>query len=360
MSLPPKAPSAIAALRQHPQRYDPMAALLLLERNGAAEAARGRASGARVGEHAHPRDEAVQFAASPRLGFQPTELVRMDEPAGRPPKLTVAFMGLAGATGTLPQHYAETVLARLRDRDPTLASFLDLFNHRAVSLFMRAWEKYRLPVQQAGATANHPVNDGVAGFLDALVGFGTPGQVGRLSTPHEHLRFFAGYLATPAHRPAVALEAMLSAILAETVVIETMIPRRETLAEHERTRLDRDGFARLGDEALLGASVVRVDGAFRLRMGPMSYARFRALMPDGTLLPQMMQLARLYAGTALYFDVRLTLKREEVPPLRLGAPGDARGGGADGPRLGWNTWMLGPDGANADRDDATFSCLLFA
>lgn len=32
-----------------------------------------------------------------------------------------------------------------------------------------------------------------------------------------------------AHRPAVGLEAMLSAILAETVVIETIIPRRESV-----------------------------------------------------------------------------------------------------------------------------------
>ncbi len=344
------APPVIEALRAAPQRFDPVAALLLLERHGANEAARGRATGARVGEHAQPRDEAVHFAASPRLGFQPTELVRFDEPAGRPPRMTVAFMGLAGATGTLPQHYAETVLARLRDRDPTLASFLDLFNHRAVSLFMRAWEKYRLGVQQAGAAPGRTVNDGVAGFLDALAGFGTDGLSGRLDAPHEHLRFYAGYLASPAHRPAVALETMLSEILGEQVSIDTMLPRREVLAEHERTTLSPGGFARLGDEALLGASVVRVDGAFRLRMGPMSYPRFQQLMPDGKLLPQLMQLARLYAGPGFYFDVRLTLRREDVPPTRLG-------GGA-GSRLGWNTWMLS-DGADSDRDEATFSCFLF-
>lgn len=349
MTAPPRPAdaSALAALRAEPQRFEPMAALALLEAEGAEQAARGRAAGgARVGEHAHPRDEAVRFATSPRLGFQPSELVRLEEAAGEPPRLTVAFMGLAAASGTLPQFYAELVLARLRDRDPTLAAFLDLFNHRAVSLFMRAWEKYRLPVQIAAGR-----QDGVAGLIDALIGFGTGHLSGRVPGPHEELRFFAGFLADAAHRPAAALERMLSEALGERVVVEALLPRRERLAPEERTRLAAGGFARLGDEALLGESVVRVDGAFRLRMGPMSYARFRALMPDGTELRRLVALARLFAGAGFYFDVRLTLHAAEVPALRLG------GAAGEGARLGWNTWMASMPGA--DRDDAMFAASLF-
>lgn len=324
-----------------------MAAVLLLERHGAHAAAQGRgAGGARVGEHAHPREEAVRFSASPRLGFQPSELVRMEQEAGRAPQLAVAFMGLAGAAGVLPQAYAELVLARLRDRDPTLAAFLDLFNHRAVSLFVRAWEKYRLPAQLEAGQA-----DGVAGLIDALIGFGTAGLAGRLPGAHAELRFFAGFLADAAHRPAVALEAMLSEALGERVVVEALVPRREPLAAEERTRLAPDGFARLGGEALLGASVLRVDGAFRLRLGPMGYGRFRALMPDGRELPRLVALARLFVGPAFHFDVRPTLRAAEVPKLRLCAEGD---GGA---RLGWNTWLVGVPGG--DRDDATFAASLF-
>ncbi|MCC7281390.1 MAG: type VI secretion system baseplate subunit TssG, partial [Acetobacteraceae bacterium] len=288
-ALSPPALSPLEALRRAAQTFDPMAALLVLERHGAAEAGSGRAAGgARVGEHAHPRDEAVRFTTSPRLGFQPSELVRLDEEAGRAPRLGVAFMGLAGAAGTLPQAYAELVLARLRDRDPTLAAFLDLFNHRAISLFMRAWEKYRLPLQ-----LGLDRGDGIAGLIDALIGFGTAGQAGRIAGPHETLRFFAGFLGDVAHRPAAALEAMLSESLGEPVVIEVLVPRRERLAEEERTRLTSGAFTRLGDEALLGESVLRVDGSFRLRLGPMGYRRFRALMPDRPELPRLVALARL-------------------------------------------------------------------
>jgi type VI secretion system protein ImpH len=144
---------------------------------------------------------------------------------------------------------------------------------------------------------------------------------------------------------------MLTEALGEAVEVELLVPRRERLAEEERTRLTAGGFTRLGDEALLGERVLRVDGAFRLRMGPMGYARFRDLMPDGVELPRLVALARLFVGPSFHFDVRLTLKQAEVPVLRLG--GDAAGG----PRLGWNTWMVATPGG--DRDDAIFSASLF-
>ncbi len=60
--------------------------------------------------------------------------------------------------------------------------------------------------------------------------------------------------------------------------------------------------------------------------------------------------ARLFAGEALYFDVRLSLKKEDVPSLKLGD-----WGGGDGPRLGWNTW-IGNLPAVEDKNDTLLSC----
>ena len=60
-----------------------------------------------------------------------------------------------------------------------------------------------------------------------------------------------------------------------------------------------------------------------------------------------MQLTRLYLGPELDFDVQLVLRAREVPWCRL-APS-----GADGPRLGWNTWVRSEDFRH-DVEDAVF------
>ncbi|MCC7427682.1 MAG: type VI secretion system baseplate subunit TssG [Alphaproteobacteria bacterium] len=339
----------IERLREEPQAFDPFEAVLVLEAHGAAEAARGRAAGgAAVGETENPATEAVRFAAYPGLSFAPSAVTRLTEQPGKPPTLSLSFFGLHGPSGVLPSGYTELAMARLRERDPTMAAFFDLFSHRAVSLFVRAWEKYRLAAQARRADA---VEGGIGTLLDALIGFATGGLRGRLTAPHEALRFYAGYLSGNPRSVAV-LEAILSDYFGETIEVESFVRRWERLPETEQTCLVPGGYCRLGSEVVVGARVLRADSAFRIRMGPVSYARFRSLMPDGTLLRQMADLTRLFAGDALFFDVRLALRREDVPQLRLG--GTAEG---DGPRLGWNTWLLsGP--SDRDRDEATFACTL--
>ena len=87
--------------------------------------------------------------------------------------MTVNFIGLIGPLGVLPHALHRTdrgapVCARCR----TLRDFLDIFNHRMISLFYRAWEKYRFPVayERGGRRT-----DRFTGYLLDLIGLGTPG-----------------------------------------------------------------------------------------------------------------------------------------------------------------------------------------
>ena len=50
-------------------------------------------------------------------------------------------MGLAGTGGILPSHYTQLLIDRVREKDFGLRDFLDLFNHRLIAQFYRAWEK---------------------------------------------------------------------------------------------------------------------------------------------------------------------------------------------------------------------------
>ena len=98
-----------------------------------------------VGRFHHPATEIVRFSAHATLTFPASEIQSLDWREDLPPWMAVNFMGLTGPVGVLPLYYTELVMERLRSRDTGLRDFLDIFNHRAISLFYRAWEKYRLP-----------------------------------------------------------------------------------------------------------------------------------------------------------------------------------------------------------------------
>jgi type VI secretion system protein ImpH len=143
---------------------------------------------------------------------------------------------------------------------------------------------------------------------------------------------------------------MLSDNFGRPVRVLQFFGRWLPLAPSERSRLasrERPSgtYCALGVDATLGARVWDVQGSFRLHIGPLSYAQFLGFTPEGDDLTRLGELTKLYVGPDLSFDVQLTLKKDEVPMLRLS--GDAA------PRLGWNTWLR-HEPEWRDRDDAVF------
>jgi predicted component of type VI protein secretion system len=106
-----------------------------------------------VGEDYSPSEEIVRFRAHVSHSFPPSEIVSFHLPpksgeseAARPPEMVISFLGMIGPQGVLPQHYTQLVIDRVRRKDHALRDFLDIFHHRLVSLFYRAWEKYRVAI----------------------------------------------------------------------------------------------------------------------------------------------------------------------------------------------------------------------
>ncbi len=366
--------SVIEALFRTPYRFEAFQAARILERAGRLAAEDPRLAGrSAVGGDADPRREAVRFRAQPSLVFPPAEIAALHEPARPegdataaeaagarppgPPELTVTMMGLTGPTGVLPQHYTELLIRDLRGKSTALRDFFDLFNHRILSLFLRAWEKYRLTVayERAGAGGNDPIS----AALFALLGFGTGHLRGRLAADadgrpridDEALLHYSGHLA---HRPrsAAALEALLTDYFERPIRVDQFQGRWLRLADEETSCLPspavpRGRFCRLGVDAVSGNQVWDVQSSFRIRIGPLTYAQFLRFMPDGDELIRLTHLTRLYVGPGMSFDVQLTLRRAEVPFLRLG------GEGGEPARLGWNTWVKDAE-FDHDPDDAVY------
>jgi type VI secretion system protein ImpH len=93
-----------------------------------------------VGHDGPPSRETARFRTRATLEFPPSEIhdLTIDPDPDRPPELTVAIGGTTGPLGVLPIPYTELLIERVRYKDYALWEFLDLFNHRFLSLFHRA------------------------------------------------------------------------------------------------------------------------------------------------------------------------------------------------------------------------------
>jgi type VI secretion system protein ImpH len=240
-------------------------------------------------------------------------------------------------------HFTEYVRERLRFRgDATLASFLDVFHHRLLSLFYRAWA-------QAQPTAHHdrPHDDRFAAWLGAGFGAEGAGATPR-ALPDTAWLFQAGLLGARSRHPE-GLGKLLRQYFAVPVRIEQHVAQWLVLGPDDRSRLgfsrsrpERSGHAapELGVSATSGNKCRDRQYKFRVALGPLTLARYHDFLPGGHAWRRLREWVQLYAGLDLRWDVELVLARGEVPEPRLGSVA----------RLGVSTW-IGRDARDRDRNE---------
>jgi len=297
----------------------------------------------RIGQALRPADEPLRLAQEPALTFAPATLSSFGVPPGATvPRLQVRFFGLLGPNGPLPLHLTELARERVHHAgDATLASFLDIFHHRFIALFYRAWAQAHPAV-----SLDRPHEDRFATYTGALCGMGDATLRGRDALPDFARLFYAGLLARHV-RNSDGLVALLSGYFGIGVALEPFVGHWMTLPRGERTRLG--GGARghgvgvglgVGVGAVLGGRVWDRQHKFRLSLGPLDLAQYESFLPGGAAQPKLLAWVRHYLSLELAWDARLVLRREQVPPTRPGRCG----------RLGWTTW-LGTKPHAADADD---------
>jgi type VI secretion system protein ImpH len=291
----------------------------------------------RIGASLRPRDDAVRFGQDPALIFHPSMLgqyTRAD--ANARARLAVNFFGLLGANGPMPTHLTEYVRDRLRHGgDATLLAFLDVFHHRMLSLFYRAHASAE-PV----ISLDRADGDRFSVFVGSLFGIGAPALRERDDIGDFAKLHFAGLLANKA-RPASGLASILREYFKLPLRIEQFVGHWMALPDEVQSRIGRmDRGNRLGASLVLGRKVWDCQNKFRVVIGPVGYDDYRRFMPGGDSLKRLLAWVKTYVGLTLDWDVRLILKKEEMPPLRLG--------GAT--RIGWSTWLAS---APAPRDPAS-------
>lgn len=281
----------------------------------------------RLGRARRPQDEPLRLGQEPSLAFAPATLASYD-PAGEgvPAVLRVFFFGLFGPNGPLPLHLTEHARQRLRQAaDPTFARFADIFHHRLLCLFYRAWADAE-PV----VAYDRPDQDRFRTYVGSLSGRGTPGTWRRDTVPDEAKLFYAGHLSLQT-RHASGLEDILGGYFDMPVCIEQLVGGWLPIPEDGRFRLgESPDTGTLGVSTILGGRVWSCAHRFRIVAGPLSLDRFESLLPGRDELRCLADLTRNVVGDELGYEMRLVLSRHEVPGIAL----DGRC------RLGFTSWLI--------------------
>jgi type VI secretion system protein ImpH len=290
-----------------------------------------------------PAEEPVRFGQAPDLAFAPAPMASFAMGSGgEPPRLHVHLFGLLGPNGPLPLHLTEYARERMRHGDSTFSRFLDVLQHRFVTLFYRAWAQ-----AQPHVNRDRPGTDRFAVYTGAFVGVAPESLRNRDALPDLAKLFHAGTLVR-GMRNADGLRAILEHFFHVPVRIQEFVGHWMDLGPGERSYLGLEG-ATLGAGAVLGGSVWDRQHKFRINVGSLSLAQYEAFLPGGALMPQLVDWVRLYLNLELEWDVRMVLRQNEVPPLVLGRAG----------RLGWTTW-LGQRPVATDADDLCLDAEAFA
>jgi type VI secretion system protein ImpH len=297
-----------------------------------------------VGRGGPFRAEGLRFQPDSSLVFSPADVRRVEEPTAadqgeetkRPVpweyRIVVNFMGLYGVASPTPVYLTE--LIGFTDVDAAeLTDFLDLFNHRIISLFYRAWLKYRYPWRyQPGGL------DEVSGHLLSFIGLGDREIRAKTNLRDSRLLRYLGLLALRT-RPPVGLKLLVSDHFNVTARVEERVFRWVTIPPEGRNRLGAAN-STLGVDLSVGERVPDRAGKFRLSIGPLHFAEYLGFLPHQVKFREACSLARLWVGERFDYDVEMVVRHEEIPEMQMAEGSIAR--------LGWTTWVTSGPGLAAD------------
>jgi len=309
----------------------------------------------RTGHALLPREEKIRFRQIPHLHFAPSTIGRSEtrvDPQSNDTfeEVMVYFMGLLGVNGPLPTVFSDVILARAKGvphpdmedlhgsesafrADAGPAAFIDLFNHRFISLFYRAAVSSNKAVD-----FDRPADSRFHSFIGSFLGLGIPAIQQRMDIPDTAALYFAGHYACPNHH-AEGLCNMLADFTGAAVAIAENIGHWVPVpaANHSILGVNRNAGS-LGHSAMMGSRYWDRTMKFRLVMGPLTLAEYENFPPDGLLVRSIRSMVRLYCDREFICEINPVLLRSEIPNCVLG----------QGARLGFTAWLQStPATANA-------------
>ncbi len=283
---------------------------------------------ARLGMASRLKDEPVRLSQNPSLGFQVGSLSALEEGKSKHAfRLYCNFMGLLGSNGPLPIHYTEHALQRAAHHDdPTFKEFVDLFNHRMLSLFYRA-----IAETDPAINMDRHEDNRYTDFVASIGGFLPDAARSRDSLPDSTRFNFAGWLGTRSRCPE-GLVAVVGGYFKLPCEVTEFVGGWLQMPNESLIKLgSRESNCHLGVSTYAGRKVWSSSHKIRIKLGPMTWQDYIEFAPGEANNIALQELVLSYLGDEIDWELRLELKAGESRPLTLNKQC----------RLGFNSWVSG-------------------
>ena len=267
-----------------------------------------------IGRNSLPKHEPFRIRQEPSMSFAPSNLSKVERQPGKPTTISILGFGLFGPNGPLPLHLTEYVHERIHHhKDHTHSAFADIFHHRLITLFYRAWadSQNTISLDRQDSTFTRHVASLISLGMDSLL---------ERDAVYDHIKFyFAGHLARQSRNPEGLIQ-ILKSFFGVEVALKEFIPQWIEIHPEHQIQLGHTPLS-LGQDTILGRRIKDAQHKFRLMLGPLNADEYRRFFPKEQKAKELVSLVRQYIGIELAWDVQLVLDQDECKGIRLGQSG---------------------------------------
>jgi len=275
----------------------------------------------------------LNFRSKSGLSFPASDVIEVQQGLvnGQPRyNMLVTFMSLAGAFGPLPYSITEKLIDQRGEQNYSLDDFLNIFNHRMISLLYYAKKK-----RSVYFDVRKPEENFLATQLFSLTGLRR--EEARVQIPMPR-RTFLKLNDVMLHRfpTADGLSDVLTTLFDVKSTVEPLQGCWLPLECDDYSRIGMTGQNQLlGQNSVLGKRVWEQTAGVKVSMGPMGATQFYDLLPTSECgnFNKLVGATDFYLHEMVNSRVELVVNKDDVEPQELGKQ----------IRLGWTSWLKARD-----------------
>jgi type VI secretion system protein ImpH len=283
--------------------------------------------------------EIIRFKSTASLAFPTRDVVGLKRIGECKFELEVSFLGLHGSQSPLPGYYLDSLAWEDAQNENRLTDFLNVFNHRLLTLLHQIWRKYRYYV-----SFDNGGMDPFSQRMYALVGLGSDVIREKLQINHGKMLAYAGLLASPGRASEVICSLVSHCFNLADVTLNSWQLRKVAIPVNQQNRLGERTKERgkkypeksvLGVNFSLGAKVADRSGKFLLSINQLTREQFLSFLPNGPNYSPLVMFVAFVMRDQFAWDLRLGLAEHQVEGMILGTEQNNL--------LGWTSFLGQPE-----------------